>query len=155
MTGRPGVRACTPLGIMRMLDHVGVDLAGRRAVVVGRSNIVGKPMALLLLERNATVIVCHSRTRDLEGEVARAEVVIAAVGRPEIIRGSWIHEGATVIDVGMNRGTDGKLVGDVEFAAAMKRADWITPVPGGVGPMTRATLLSNTLQAARVLAGVA
>ena len=111
MTGRPGVRACTPLGIMRMLDHAGVDLAGARAVVVGRSNIVGKPMALLLLERNATVVICHSRSRDLEGEVKRADVVVAAVGRAELIRGRWIKEGATVIDVGMNRGTDGWLLG--------------------------------------------
>lgn len=155
MTGRPGVRACTPLGIMRMLDHVGLELAGKRVVVIGRSNIVGKPMAMLLLERNATVTVCHSRTRDLEGEVRRAEIVVAAVGRAELVRGAWIREGATVIDVGMNRAVDGKLRGDVEFAAALPVAAWITPVPGGVGPMTRATLLSNTLQAARASAGLA
>jgi methylenetetrahydrofolate dehydrogenase (NADP+) / methenyltetrahydrofolate cyclohydrolase len=149
MTGRPGCRACTPVGILRMLDQVGLDLAGRRAVVVGRSNIVGKPMGLLLLERNATVILTHSQTRDLEAEVRRADLVVAAVGRAELIRGDWIKEGATVVDVGMNRTADGKLVGDVEYPAAFARADWITPVPGGVGPMTRAALLLNTLRAAR------
>lgn len=146
---RDGIRACTPLGIMRMLAEAGVDPAGKRAVVVGRSNIVGKPMALLLLEANATVTLCHSRTRDLEEEVRRAEIVVAAVGRPEMIRGDWIREGACVIDVGMNRLPDGKLVGDVEYDAASRRAAAITPVPGGVGPMTIATLLSNTLAAAR------
>ncbi|HUB07498.1 MAG TPA: bifunctional 5,10-methylenetetrahydrofolate dehydrogenase/5,10-methenyltetrahydrofolate cyclohydrolase, partial [Myxococcales bacterium] len=148
LTGRPGVRACTPFGIMRMLDHVGVDLAGKRAVVVGRSNIVGKPMALLLLERNATVTLCHSRTRDLEGEVRRADVLVAAVGRPETIKGNWIKDGAVVIDVGSPKG-------DVEFEAASQHAAWITPVPGGVGPMTVATLMANTLQAARRAAGMA
>jgi len=153
MTGRAGARACTPLGIMRMLDHAAVEIAGRRAVVVGRSNIVGKPMSMLLLERNATVVMCHSRTADLEGEIRRAEVLVAAVGRPAVVRGAWIKEGATVIDVGMNRGADGKLVGDVEFGPAFERADWITPVPGGVGPMTRAALLSNTLAAARASVG--
>jgi methylenetetrahydrofolate dehydrogenase (NADP+)/methenyltetrahydrofolate cyclohydrolase len=154
LTGRPGVRACTPFGIMRMLDHVGVDLAGKRAVVVGRSNIVGKPMALLLLERNATVVICHSRTRDLAEEVRGADVVVAAIGRAELIKGSWIKDGAVVIDVGMNRLPDGKLVGDVEFSTALPRASWISPVPGGVGPMTVATLLANTLQAARTAAGL-
>jgi methylenetetrahydrofolate dehydrogenase (NADP+) / methenyltetrahydrofolate cyclohydrolase len=148
LTGRPGVRACTPFGIMRMLDHVGVDLAGKRAVVVGRSNIVGKPMALLLLERNATVTLCHSRTRDLEGEVRRADVLVAAVGRPETIKGNWIKDGAVVIDVGSPKG-------DVEYEVASQHAAWITPVPGGVGPMTVATLMANTLQAARRAAGMA
>ncbi len=148
VTGRPGVRACTPFGIMRLLDHVGVDLAGKRAVVVGRSNIVGKPMALLLLERNATVTVCHSRTRDLEGEVRRADVIVAAVGRPGIVKGHWVKDGAVVIDVGSPKG-------DVEFAEASEHAAWITPVPGGVGPMTVATLMANTLQAARRAAGMA
>jgi methylenetetrahydrofolate dehydrogenase (NADP+)/methenyltetrahydrofolate cyclohydrolase len=153
MTGRPGPRACTPLGILRMLDEARVEIAGRRAVVIGRSNIVGKPMSMLLLERHATVVMCHSRTADLEGEVRRGEIVVAAVGRAAVIRGAWIKEGATVIDVGMNRLPDGKLVGDVEYAAAFERAGWITPVPGGVGPMTRAALLSNTLAAARGSSG--
>jgi methylenetetrahydrofolate dehydrogenase (NADP+)/methenyltetrahydrofolate cyclohydrolase len=154
LTGRPGVRACTPFGIMRMLDHVGVDLPGKRAVVVGRSNIVGKPMGLLLLERNATVVMCHSRTRELAAEVGGADVLVAAVGRPELIKGSWIKEGAVVIDVGMNRNAAGQLVGDVEYATALPRASWITPVPGGVGPMTVATLMANTLQAARTSVGL-
>ena len=154
LTGRPGIRACTPFGIMRMLDHVGVELSGRRAVVVGRSTIVGKPMALLLLERNATVVICHSRTRELAEEVRRADVVVAAVGRAELVRGSWIKEGAVVIDVGMNRLPDGRLVGDVEREAALQRCSWISPVPGGVGPMTVAVLMSNALQAARLAAGV-
>ncbi len=133
-----------------MLDHAGVALAGKRAVVVGGcSNIVGKPMAMLLLERNATVVMCHSRTGDLAEEVRRGDVLVAAVGRAGLIKGDWIKEGATVIDVGMNRGEDGKLVGDVDFAPAFERAGWMTPVPGGVGPMTRAALLSNTLAAAR------
>ncbi len=155
MTGRPGVRACTPFGIMRMLDHVGIDLAGRRAVVVGRSNIVGKPMAMLLLERNATVVMCHSRTRDLAEEVGRADLLVSAIGRPELIRGAWVRPGAVVVDVGMNRLPDGRLVGDVEFPAAESRASWITTVPGGVGPMTVATLMANTLHAARLAAGLA
>lgn len=146
---RDGIRACTPWGIMRMLKEAGVDPAGKRAVVVGRSNIVGKPMATMLLEANATVTICHSRTQDLEEEVRRAEIVVAAVGKAEMIRGDWIREGACVIDVGMNRLPNGKLVGDVEFAAAAERAAWITPVPGGVGPMTIATLLANTVVAAR------
>jgi methylenetetrahydrofolate dehydrogenase (NADP+)/methenyltetrahydrofolate cyclohydrolase len=150
VTGQPGTRACTPLGVMRMLDEIGTRLEGARAVVLGRSNIVGKPMALLLLERNATVMVCHSRTRDLAEEVRRADVLVAAVGRPELVRGSWIKQGAVVVDVGMNRNAEGKLVGDVAYAEASERASWITPVPGGVGPMTRAMLMSNTLQAAQI-----
>ncbi len=147
--GRPGLRPCTPWGCLRLLDEAGVKLAGTRALVVGRSNIVGKPMAQLLLERNATVTIAHSRTADLAAEVARADVVIAAVGKAEIIKGSWIKPGAAVIDVGMNRGPDGKLLGDVEFAAAAERAAFITRVPGGVGPMTIAMLLANTIEAAR------
>jgi len=150
-SGQPGVRPCTPAGVLRMLDEVGVKLEGARAVVLGRSNIVGKPMAILLLERNATVVMCHSRTRDLAEEVARADVLVAAVGRAELVRGSWIKEGAVVIDVGMNRGEGGKLLGDVAQAEAAARASWITPVPGGVGPMTRAMLMVNTLQAARAI----
>ena len=153
MTGQQGTRACTPLGVMRMLDEIGATLEGARAVVLGRSNIVGKPMALLLLERNATVLICHSRSRDLPSEVRRADVLVAAVGRAEMVRGDWIKEGAVVVDVGMNRTEGGKLVGDVAYAEAAERASWITPVPGGVGPMTRAMLMSNTLQAARILAG--
>jgi methylenetetrahydrofolate dehydrogenase (NADP+)/methenyltetrahydrofolate cyclohydrolase len=149
LTGRPGLRPCTPLGILRMIDAVGVAPRGLRAVVVGRSALVGKPTALLLLERDATVVICHSRTPDLAGEVRRADVVVAAIGRPELIQGDWIKEGALVIDVGTNRLPDGRLVGDVQFAAAKARASWISPVPGGVGPMTVAMLLSNTLEAAR------
>jgi methylenetetrahydrofolate dehydrogenase (NADP+) / methenyltetrahydrofolate cyclohydrolase len=147
--GLPGVpRPCTPAGVMRMLDHAGVDLKGKRALVVGRSNIVGKPMALMLLERHATVTIAHSRTVNLAEEVGRAEVLVAAIGKPQLIRGSWIRPGAAVVDVGMNRRDDGKLVGDVEFAAAAERAGAITPVPGGVGLMTRAMLLVNTVELA-------
>ncbi len=149
--GRPRFLPCTPHGVMRLLDSAGVSLAGKEAVVVGRSEIVGKPVAILLLERHATVTICHSRTRDLAATVSRAEVLVAAVGKPEIVRGSWIREGAVVIDVGMNRLESGKLVGDVEFAAARERASHITPVPGGVGPMTIAMLLHNTLEAARAV----
>jgi methylenetetrahydrofolate dehydrogenase (NADP+)/methenyltetrahydrofolate cyclohydrolase len=147
--GIPGVpRPCTPAGVMRMLDEAGVELRGKRALVLGRSNIVGKPMALMLLERHATVTLAHSRTVDLAGEVARAEVLVAAVGRPELVRGEWIRPGAVVVDVGMNRLADGRLVGDVEFAAAAQRASAISPVPVGVGPMTRAMLLVNTVELA-------
>ncbi len=141
-------RPCTPAGIMRMLDEGGIELKGKRALVVGRSNIVGKPMALMLLERHATVTMAHSRTVNLADEVARAEVLVAAIGRPELVRGAWIRPGAAVVDVGMNRLADGKLVGDVEYAAAAERAAAITPVPGGVGPMTRAMLLVNTVELA-------
>ncbi len=147
-TGKPAPRACTPYGVMRLLDEAQVDLKGKHAVVVGRSNIVGKPQACMLLERHATVTIAHSRTPDLAAEVARADVVIAAVGKAEIIKGAWVKPGAVVIDVGMNRGADGKLVGDVEFAEAVKRAAAITPVPGGVGPMTIAMLLMNTVELA-------
>ena len=148
--GIPGVpRPCTPAGVMRLIAEAGVDLKGKRALVVGRSNIVGKPMAALLLEQHATVTIAHSRTVDLPAEVSRAEVGVAAIGRPELVRGAWIREGATVIDVGMNRLESGKLVGDVEFAAAAARAHAITPVPGGVGLMTRAMLLVNTVALAR------
>ena len=147
--GRPGLRACTPAGCIQLLDEAKTKLEGARALVVGRSLIVGKPMAFLLLERNATVTIAHSRTQDLAAEVGRADVLIAAIGRAELIKGSWIKPGATVIDVGMNRLPDGKLKGDVEFGAAAERARAITPVPGGVGPMTIAYLLKNTLTAAR------
>lgn len=153
-TGRKGLRPCTPLGILRLLDEAQTQLKGARALVVGRSNIVGKPVALLLLERSATVTVAHSRTASLREEVARAEVLVAAVGKAEMIRGDWVKPGATVIDVGMNRNAAGKLCGDVEFAAAAERARAITPVPGGVGPMTIAYLLSNTIAAARAQLGL-
>jgi methylenetetrahydrofolate dehydrogenase (NADP+)/methenyltetrahydrofolate cyclohydrolase len=158
-TGRPGLRPCTPLGCLRLLDESGAQLASARALVVGRSNIVGKPMALLLLERHATVTIAHSRTADLAAEVARADVLVAAVGKAEMIRGEWIKPGATVIDVGMNKhppghAREGKLCGDVEFAVARERARAITPVPGGVGPMTIAYLISNTVAAARLQLGV-
>ena len=149
LAGLPGLRPCTPRGIMRLLAETGASLAGAHAVVVGRSLLVGKPVALLLLEQHATVTMCHSRTRDLAATVRSADVVVAAIGRPEMIRGEWVKEGAIVIDVGINRLTTGKLVGDVDFASARERAAWITPVPGGVGPMTVAMLLSNTVAAAR------
>jgi methylenetetrahydrofolate dehydrogenase (NADP+)/methenyltetrahydrofolate cyclohydrolase len=148
--GIPGTpRPCTPAGVMRLLDEAKVDPKGKRALVVGRSNIVGKPMAIMLLERHATVTIAHSRTADLAAEVGRAEILVAAIGKAELVRGDWVREGAVVIDVGMNRLPDGKLVGDVEYAAAARRASAITPVPGGVGPMTRAMLLVNTIDLAR------
>ena len=146
--GEDGLRPCTPLGIMRLLDETGFALAGKKAVVIGRSILVGKPVVLLLLERHATVTCCHSRTTDLASEVRAADIVIAAVGRPGVVKGDWIKAGAIVIDVGISRLADGSLTGDVEFAAAKERAAFITPVPGGVGPMTVAMLLTNTLQAA-------
>jgi methylenetetrahydrofolate dehydrogenase (NADP+)/methenyltetrahydrofolate cyclohydrolase len=145
---RPGLRPCTPWGVIRLAKEYALDLTGLRAVVVGASNIVGRPMALELLLARSTVTVCHTGTRDLRGEVERAELVVAAVGKVGFIPGTWIREGAIVFDVGMNRGADGKLCGDVEYAAAAERAAWITPVPGGVGPMTIAMLLSNTVDAA-------
>lgn len=144
----PTLRSCTPFGVIKLLEHVGLELAGLDAVVVGASNHVGRPMALELLMAGCTVTVCHSRTRDLAAHVGRADIVVAAVGRPEMVKGTWIKPGAAVIDIGINRLPDGKLVGDVEFATARERAAWITPVPGGVGPMTVATLLENTLLAA-------
>ena len=147
--GRPVFEPCTPKGCMRLLREVGADLAGMRAVVLGRSVLVGKPIALLLANANATVTLCHSKTRDLVEEVRRADLVVAAIGRPEMVRGDWIRDGAYVLDVGINRLDTGKLVGDVEYAAAAQRARAITPVPGGVGPMTIACLLENTVEAAR------
>ena len=151
--GRKGLRPCTPTGCIRLLDEAEAKIEGARALVVGRSLIVGKPMALLLLERNATVAIAHSRTRDLAAEVERADILVAAIGRAELIKGGWVKPGATVIDVGMNRLADGKLKGDVEFATAVERARAITPVPGGVGPMTIAYLLKNTLAAAKMQLG--
>lgn len=148
LQGAPGLRPCTPLGVMFLLERTGVPLAGARAVVVGRSTLVGKPTALLLLERDATVTLCHSRTRDLAHVVENAEVLVVATGRPGLVRGEWVRTGAVVIDVGINRLPNGALVGDVDFSAASRRAAFITPVPGGVGPMTVAMLLRNTVQAA-------
>jgi len=148
MAGQPGLRPCTPLGVMRLLDEVGATLRGARAVVVGRSLLVGKPVAFLLLERHATVTMCHSRTADLAGEVGNADILVAAAGQEGLVRGDWVKPGAVVIDVGINRGADGKVRGDVEFGPAAERASHITPVPGGVGPMTVAMLLSNTVTAA-------
>ncbi len=145
---RPHLRACTPFGVIRLAQEYGIKLAGTRSTVVGASNIVGRPMALELLLAGSTVTVCHSRTRDLRSEVARADIVVAAIGKPEMIKGDWIAAGAVVFDVGMNRLDSGKLVGDVDFAGASQRAGWITPVPGGVGPMTIAMLLSNTMDSA-------
>jgi len=150
-TGKAAPRACTPFGVMRLLDEARVELRGKHALVIGRSNIVGKPQAAMLLERHATVTIAHSRTPDLAAEVARADVVVAAVGKAEMVKGAWVKPGAVVIDVGMNRNAEGKLVGDVEFGPAAERAAAITPVPGGVGPMTIAMLLANTVAlAARV-----
>ncbi|MBX5460109.1 MAG: bifunctional methylenetetrahydrofolate dehydrogenase/methenyltetrahydrofolate cyclohydrolase FolD [Steroidobacteraceae bacterium] len=151
---RPRLRPCTPYGVIRLAEHYGIDLKGKRAVVVGASNIVGRPMALELLLARSTVTVCHTGTRDLRAEVERAEVLVVAVGRPEFIPGEWIRPGAAVFDVGINRLPDGKLVGDVGYAAAAARAGWITPVPGGLGPMTIAMLLSNTVDAAYLRKGV-
>jgi len=147
--GKPAPRPCTPAGVMRLLDEAGVDPKGKRALVIGRSHIVGKPMAAMLLDRHATVTVAHSRTEDLAGEVGRADILVAAIGKAEMVKGVWVKPGAVVIDVGMNRKPDGKLCGDVEFAEAERRASAITPVPGGVGPMTIAMLLVNTLELAR------
>ena len=149
--GLPGLRPCTPAGVIELLRRYDVTLEGAEAVIVGRSDLVGKPVAALLLAENATVTICHSRTRDLDQVCRRADVLIAAVGRPRLVQGSWVKPGATVIDVGINRTDDG-LVGDVEFESAVEVAGLITPVPGGVGPMTIAMLLGNTLQAARAQA---
>lgn len=158
LAGKPKLVPCTPAGVMRLLEHAGVALSGRRAVVIGRSNIVGKPLAQLLLQENATVTIAHSRTKDLAGMSRRADILCVAIGKPEFVRGDWIKPGATVIDVGINRvpGKEGKtkLVGDVAYEEALKVAGAITPVPGGVGPMTIACLLVNTLRAACARAGI-
>ena len=148
-TGNPLFEPCTPKGIIELLKRTGIELAGKDAVVLGRSNIVGKPVALMLLRENATVTICHSRTASLAQKVASADIVVAAVGRPRFVRAEWIKEGSVVIDVGINRLDDGSLVGDVEFDGAAERASYITPVPGGVGPMTIAMLLYNTLISAK------
>lgn len=153
VTGKPLFRPCTPYGVMKMLEHAGAQLDGAEAVVIGRSNIVGKPQALMLLAQGATVTVCHSRTRDLAAHTRRADIIVAAVGRIGLVTADMVKPGAIVIDVGMNRGADGKLCGDVDFAAVREVAGAITPVPGGVGPMTRAMLLVNTIEAAERAAG--
>jgi methylenetetrahydrofolate dehydrogenase (NADP+)/methenyltetrahydrofolate cyclohydrolase len=155
LMGEPRFVACTPFGVMKLIEEARLPLAGAHAVVVGRSNMVGKPMAALLLNANATVTVCHSKTRDLAATVGRADLLVAAVGRPQMIRGDWVKPGAVVIDVGINRTAEGKLLGDVEYAAAAARAAGITPVPGGVGPMTIAMLLANTVTAAKLRAAAA
>lgn len=148
MTGQPLFRPCTPYGVMKMLESEGVALRGAEAVIVGASNIVGKPMAMLLLAAGATITICNSKTRDLAAQTRRADVLVVATGKPGMIDGSMIKPGAVVIDVGINRGEDGKLCGDVDFASAKEVAGAITPVPGGVGPMTIAMLLVNTVEAA-------
>jgi methylenetetrahydrofolate dehydrogenase (NADP+)/methenyltetrahydrofolate cyclohydrolase len=148
MVGRPGFWPCTPYGCMKMLESIGCDLRGKNAVVIGRSNIVGKPMAMMLLARDATVTICHSRTRDLKAFTLNADIVVAAVGKRKVLTADMVKPGAVVIDVGMNRDDEGKLCGDVDFEGVKEVAGWITPVPGGVGPMTRAMLLVNTLEAA-------
>ena len=149
----PLLRPCTPRGVMTMLERTGQDLVGKDAVIIGQSNIVGRPMALELLAARCTITVCHSKTKDLEEKVRNADILVAAVGVPRFVPGQWIKPGALVIDVGINRLDDGTLCGDVDFDAAKENATWITPVPGGVGPMTVATLLENTFQAYRNRAG--
>ncbi len=153
MVGQPGFWPCTPHGCMKMLESIGYDLRGKHAVVIGRSNIVGKPMAMMLLAQNATVTICHSATADLGAMTRQADVVVAAVGKANLLTAGMVKPGAVVIDVGMNRNAEGKLCGDVDFAGVKDVAGWITPVPGGVGPMTRAMLLANTLEAAERAAG--
>ena len=149
MIGQKGFLPCTPAGVMELLDEYGIDPAGKHAVVVGRSNIVGKPMSLLLLARNATVTICHSRTKDLAEHCRRADILVSAVGKRDLITGDMVKEGAVVVDVAMNRNEAGKLCGDVDFESVSQKASFLTPVPGGVGPMTRAVLMENTLLAAK------
>lgn len=148
IAGRPCHPSCTPYGIMELFDRSGLELSGKEAVVVGRSNIVGKPMSIMLLSRNATVTICHTKTKDIAAVTRRADILVAAAGRAQMIKGDMVKDGVVVIDVGTNRLDSGKLVGDVDFAAVSEKASYITPVPGGVGPMTRAMLLKNTLKAA-------
>jgi methylenetetrahydrofolate dehydrogenase (NADP+)/methenyltetrahydrofolate cyclohydrolase len=152
MVGQPGFWPCTPYGCMKMLESIGYDLRGKHAVVIGRSNIVGKPMALMLLQKNATVTVCHSATADLKAMTLQADVIVAAVGKRNVLTADMVKPGAVVIDVGMNRNDEGKLCGDVDFEGVRNVASYITPVPGGVGPMTITMLLVNTLQAAELAA---
>jgi methylenetetrahydrofolate dehydrogenase (NADP+)/methenyltetrahydrofolate cyclohydrolase len=148
VAGKPGALPCTPAGVLRLLEHAGVPLAGRRAVVIGRSNIVGKPLALLLLRKDATVTICHSKSRDLWEITREADILVAAIGRAKLVGAAMVKPGACVIDVGVNRLADGTLAGDVDFGPVSEVAGWITPVPGGVGPMTIAMLLENCLRAA-------
>ncbi len=154
MTGMPGFWPCTPYGCMKMLESIGYDLKGKHAVVIGRSNIVGKPMALMLLGQNATVTVCHSATQNLKAQTLQADVIVAAVGKRNVLTADMVKPGAVVIDVGMNRNDEGKLCGDVDFDGVKEVAGWITPVPGGVGPMTITMLLVNTIEAAERTAGL-
>ena len=149
VAGKPLFQPCTPLGIMKLLEDSGIDVSGKDTVVVGRSNIVGKPIAIMLLQKNATVTICHSKTINLQEKIKRADILIAAIGKPHMIKGEWIKQGAVVIDVGINRLVNGKLTGDVEYEEAFKRTSFITPVPGGVGPMTIAMLMYNTVEAAK------
>ena len=148
LAGRPGFVPCTPAGVIRLLEHGGVPLAGRHAVIIGRSTIVGKPMALLLLQKDATVTICHSRTTNLSGVTRQADILVAATGRPRMVGAQMVKPGACVIDIGINRLADGRLAGDVDFAPVREVAGWITPVPGGIGPMTVAMLIENTVRAA-------
>ncbi len=155
MTGMPGFWPCTPFGCMKMLESIGYDLKGKHAVVIGRSNIVGKPMALMLLQKNATVTICHSATPDLKAMTLQADVIVAAVGKRNVLTADMVKPGAVVLDVGMNRNDEGKLCGDVDFEGVKEVASYITPVPGGVGPMTITMLLVNTLEAAETSAAKA
>lgn len=152
--GRPALQPCTPLGIMKLLEYEGIEVNGKSAVVIGRSNIVGKPAAVMLLQRHATVTICHSKTKDLMGIARQADILIVAIGRQKMVKGEWIKDGAVVIDVGVNRLNNGRLAGDVDFEDVKERASFITPVPGGVGPMTIAMLLSNTVEAAKRQSGI-
>ncbi|MBA3478236.1 MAG: bifunctional methylenetetrahydrofolate dehydrogenase/methenyltetrahydrofolate cyclohydrolase, partial [Lautropia sp.] len=154
MTGAPRLVPCTPLGVMKLLEHTGVALRGAQAVIVGASNLVGKPLFHLLLQAGATVTICNSKTNDLAAHTRRADVLVVAVGRPRMVTGDMIKPGAVVIDVGINRLEDGRLCGDVDFGSASEVAGWITPVPGGVGPMTIAMLMENTIQTAQKRLGV-
>jgi methylenetetrahydrofolate dehydrogenase (NADP+)/methenyltetrahydrofolate cyclohydrolase len=153
MTGMPGFWPCTPYGCMKMLESIGYELKGKHAVVIGRSNIVGKPMALMLLQQNATVTICHSGTRDLKALTLQADVIVAAVGKRNVLTADMVKPGAVVLDVGMNRNDEGKLCGDVDFEGVKQVASYITPVPGGVGPMTITMLMVNTLESAERLGG--
>ena len=150
--GNPVFEACTPKGVIKMIESTGIGIEGKRAVVLGRSNIVGKPVALMLLHRNATVTVCHSKTKDLPAVCREAEILVVAIGKPKFVTADMVREGAVVVDVGVNRGADGKFVGDVDFEPVSTKASWISPVPGGVGPMTIAMLLQNTLESAQRVA---